>query len=108
MGRIAVIGAGYVGLTTGVCFAHLGHTVAVIDVDAEKIGRLRAGEVPIFEPGLQEMIGDNAAAGRLRFFSDYEAGLDRAEFVFIAVGTPTAADGRSADMRYVHAAAQGI
>ncbi len=108
MARISLVGAGYVGLTTGVCFAHLGHDVALIDIDHEKISRLNAGDVPIFEPGLKEMIQENVVAGRLRFTENYEQGLAGAEFVFIAVGTPTAPDGHSADMRFVHAAARSI
>jgi UDPglucose 6-dehydrogenase len=106
--RIAVAGTGYVGLTTGVCFAHLGHTVSCIDVDQGKIDSLRAGEVPIFEPGLEELIRETVGAGRLSFTSDYDVGLESAEFVFIAVGTPTAADGVSADTSYLRQAAHQI
>src|SRR5947209_3157246 len=101
MARISVVGTGYVGLTTGVCFAHMGHDVCCIDIDREKVLRLQAGESPIFEPGLDELIADNAAAGRLRFTDDFGDGLRSAEFVFIAVGTPTAPDGHSADLRFV-------
>ena len=104
MSKISVVGTGYVGLTTGVCFAHLGHTVSCIDVDQEKVTRLNAGEVPIYEPGLEELLSAGLKAGRLTFTTDYVSGLDCAEFVFIAVGTPTSADGLSADMRYVHEA----
>jgi UDPglucose 6-dehydrogenase len=108
MARIAVVGTGYVGLTTGACFAHLGHAVCCIDIDASKIARLQAGEVPIHEPGLGEIIAANLNAGRLRFTTDYVDGLRGAEFVFIAVGTPTAGDGHSADLRAVHTAAMAI
>jgi UDPglucose 6-dehydrogenase len=106
--RIAVVGTGYVGLTTGVCFAHLGHIVSCIDVDREKIDSLNAGRSPIFEPEIDELLEDSVAAGRLSFTDDYVRGLNGAEFVFIAVGTPPAQDGRSAEMRYVHQATRQI
>jgi UDPglucose 6-dehydrogenase len=102
--RIAVVGTGYVGLTTRICFAHLGHTVSCIDVDREKIDILNAGRPPIFELGIEELLKESASANRLSFTDDYEVGLAGCEFVFIAVGTPPAQDGRSAEMRYVHEA----
>ena len=107
MKRIAVVGTGYVGLTTGACFAELGNGVVCVDIDAAKIARLRRGEVPFFEPGLGEMVARNLAAGRLSFTTDYAAAIPEAEIVFIAVATPTAAAGR-ADLRYVRTAAQTI
>jgi UDPglucose 6-dehydrogenase len=107
MKRIAVVGTGYVGLTTGACFAELGNAVSCVDTDADKVARLRLGDVPFFEPGLGEMVARNVAAQRLQFTSDYQAAIPDAEVVFIAVGTPTTADGR-ADLRYVHAAAETI
>lgn len=108
MARIAIIGTGYVGLTTGVCFAEMGHSVCCIDIDTGKVERLRAGEMPIYEPGLHEVMHRNVAAGRLRFTAEYADGLCDAEFVFLAVGTPTAADGQSADLRYLLGAAGDI
>src|SRR5436305_2279823 len=107
MKRIAVVGTGYVGLTTGACFAELGNGVVCVDIDAAKIARLRRGEVPFFEPGLGEMVARNLAARRLSFTTDYAAAIPEAEVVFIAVATPTTADGR-ADLRYVRTAAKTI
>ncbi len=107
MKRLAVIGAGYVGLVTGACFADLGNRVACVDMDAEKIDKLRRGEMPIFEPGLEELVNRNVQAGRLSFTTDYAEGLAGAEFVFIAVGTPSGYDGE-ADLTYVQDAARRI
>ena len=84
--RVAVFGAGYVGLVTGACFAELGHRVVVRDIVAEKIERLRRGEVPIYEPGLEELIARNGE--RLSFTTDVNEAIDGAEFVYVAVGTP--------------------
>ena len=95
--KIGVVGTGYVGLVTGTCFADSGNTVTCLDIDAEKIARLKRGEVPIYEPGLEELVERNAAAGRLRFTTDTTAAIRDAEVVFLAVGTPPAADG-SADL----------
>jgi len=95
--RIAVVGTGYVGLVTGTCFADSGNTVTCLDINAEKIARLGRGEIPIYEPGLEELVVRNAKAGRLRFSTDAAAGVRSAEVVFLAVGTPPAADG-SADL----------
>ncbi|MEI7780544.1 MAG: nucleotide sugar dehydrogenase, partial [Planctomycetota bacterium] len=95
--RIAVVGTGYVGLVTGTCFADSGNTVTCLDINAEKIARLNRGEIPIYEPGLEEMVERNAAAGRLQFTTDAAAAIRDAEIVFLAVGTPPAADG-SADL----------
>ena len=95
--RIAVVGTGYVGLVTGTCFADSGNTVTCLDINADKIARLNRGEIPIYEPGLEEMVERNAAAGRLKFTTDTAAAIRDAEVVFLAVGTPPAADG-SADL----------
>jgi UDPglucose 6-dehydrogenase len=95
--RIAVVGTGYVGLVTGTCFADSGNTVTCLDIDAAKIARLERGEVPIYEPGLEELVERNVRAGRLKFTTDTAAAVRGAEVVFLAVGTPPAADG-SADL----------
>jgi UDPglucose 6-dehydrogenase len=96
--RIAVIGTGYVGLVAGTCFADSGHSVVSVDVDEKKIAQLRAGETPIFEPGLSEILGKNIAAERLTFSTDLPAAVKASEVVFIAVGTPQGEDG-NADLR---------
>jgi UDPglucose 6-dehydrogenase len=95
--RIAVVGTGYVGLVTGTCFADSGNTVTCLDIDAEKVARLKRGEIPIYEPGLEELVVRNARADRLRFTTDMAEAIRDAEIVFLAVGTPPAADG-SADL----------
>jgi len=105
--RIAVVGTGYVGLVAGTCFAESGNSVVCIDIDTEKIAKLKAGVVPIYEPGLEELLKRNTHDGRLRFTTDYAEGLARAEVVFIAVGTPPGEDG-SADLKYVLEAARSI
>jgi UDPglucose 6-dehydrogenase len=105
--KICVIGVGYVGLVTGTCFADLGHQVQCIDIDEAKIEKLRAGGMPIYEPGLEEMVRRNAQAGRLDFHTSYAEGLAGSEFVFIAVGTPQGSGGE-ADLKYVRAAARSI
>ena len=107
MKTIAVIGTGYVGLVTGTCFAELGNRVTCIDIDERKIQILRDGGVPIYEPGLEEVVRRNVAAGRLTFSNSYAEGLQDAEFVFIAVGTPSGVDGE-ADLQYVRMAAETI
>ena len=107
MRRICVIGVGYVGLVTGTCFADLGHQVTCVDVDPAKIEKLRQGGMPIYEPGLEEMVRRNAHAGRLQFTTSYEEGLAEMEFAFIAVGTPQGSGGE-ADLKYVRAAAKSI
>ncbi len=104
---IAVIGTGYVGLVTGTCFADLGNRVICLDIDETKIKTLNSGGVPIYEPGLEEIIRRNVKAGRLSFTTSYAEGLQDAEFIFIAVGTPEGVDGE-ADLRYVQSAAQSI
>jgi UDPglucose 6-dehydrogenase len=108
MKRICVIGTGYVGLVTGACLAELGNRVTCLDVVEEKIARLQAGEMPLYEPGLQPLVARNAAAGRLTFTTRYQEAVPGADFVFIAVGTPTLPDSDAADMQYVESAARSI
>ena len=105
--RIAVVGTGYVGLVAGTCFAESGNTVTCIDIDEEKVRKLRDGIVPIYEPGLEELLKRNVADGRLRFTTDYSEGIGNAQVVFIAVGTPPDEDG-SADLKHVISAARSI
>lgn len=107
MARISVVGTGYVGLVTGVCFADLGNNVTCIDIDVAKVDNLNRGVLPIFEPGLEEMVERNRKAGRIRFTASYEEGVPGADFVFIAVNTPSGAEGE-ADLKYTRAAAQSI
>lgn len=106
--KIAVIGTGYVGLVSGVCFSDFGHDVVCVDKDSAKIERLNAGEVPIYEPGLDVLMAKNVDAGRLSFTLDLAAALEGAEAVFIAVGTPTRRGDGHADLTYVMAAAEEI
>ena len=105
--KITIIGSGYVGLVSGACFADLGNDVVCLDTDEKKIALLRGGGIPIYEPGLQQLVTHNVAAGRLRFTTDVEEGVAHGAVQFIAVGTPSDQDG-SADMRYVIAAARSI
>jgi UDPglucose 6-dehydrogenase len=91
--KIAVIGTGYVGLVTGTCFADSGNDVTCVDIDKEKIDRLNRGEIPIYEPGLEEMVRENQAVERLRFSTDLAAAVKPAEVVYLCVGTPQSADG---------------
>ena len=107
MKSIAVIGAGYVGLVTGACFADLGNKVQCLDIDEERINNLRRGILPIYEPGLAEMIQRNVDSDRLEFSTDYSTTLQDTEFAFIAVGTPEGVDGE-ADLQYVRKAATEI
>jgi UDPglucose 6-dehydrogenase len=107
MREICVIGVGYVGLVTGTCFADLGHQVTCIDIDETKIEMLASGVMPIYEPGLEEMVRRNRQAGRLHFTTDHKEALFGVEFAFIAVGTPQGSGGE-ADLQYVRAAAQSI
>ena len=106
--KIAMIGTGYVGLVSGVCFSDFGHDVICVDKDPAKIDRLRAGEIPIFEPGLQDLMAKNVAAGRLTFSLDLAEAVAGADAVFIAVGTPTRRGDGHADLRYVMSAAEEI
>ncbi len=107
MKNICVIGTGYVGLINGTCFADLGNNVITLDIDKQKIEDLKKGIMPIYEPGLAEMVERNVKAGRLNFTTDYEEALKDAEFVFICVGTPEGVDGE-ADLKYVRSAAESI
>jgi UDPglucose 6-dehydrogenase len=106
--RIAMIGTGYVGLVSGACFSEFGVSVTCVDKDEGKIARLQRGEVPIYEPGLEQLVAVNKAAGRLTFTTDLKAALDGAEAVFIAVGTPSRRGDGHADLSYVFAAAAEI
>jgi len=105
--NVAVIGTGYVGLVSGSCLAELGHHVTCVDTDAEKVERLKNGIMPIFEPGLEELVKRNEASGRLRFTTEYAEAVPTADVVSIAVGTPSAPDG-SADLSFVYVAAEQI
>lgn len=105
--HIAVIGTGYVGLVTGACFAEFGVDVTCVDVDAEKIGRLEAGVMPIYEPGLEQLVAKNVQAGRLRFTTDVKMAVEQALVIFLAVGTPPQPDG-SPDLSFVEAAALSV
>jgi len=107
MGTICVVGTGYVGLTTGVCFADLGNTVVCVEIDLQKLDTLRSGRTPIYEPGLQELLERNLRAGRISFTDDYTLALAQAELIFITVGTPMGPDG-AADLSQVEAAANQI
>lgn len=105
--RLTIFGSGYVGLVTGACFAEVGNHVLCVDVDERKVEMLRRGESPIFEPGLDELLRKNIAAGRLTFTTDAAEGVKHGVFQFIAVGTPPDEDG-SADLKYVLAVAESI
>ncbi|MGH6891106.1 MAG: 2-dehydropantoate 2-reductase N-terminal domain-containing protein, partial [Dongiaceae bacterium] len=105
--RVAIFGSGYVGLVTGACLADAGNDVVCVDIDVAKIARLNAGEVPIHEPGLAELIARNREKGRIRFTTDAKAAVAHGLFLIIAVGTPPEEDG-SADLRHVIAAARTI
>ena len=106
--KIAMIGTGYVGLVSGVCFSDFGHSVVCVDKDPRKIEMLERGQVPIYEPGLEALMAKNVDAGRLSFTLDLAAAIDGAEAVFIAVGTPTRRGDGHADLTYVMAAAEEI
>jgi UDPglucose 6-dehydrogenase len=106
--KIAMIGTGYVGLVSGVCFSDFGHEVVCVDKAPDKIARLERGEVPIYEPGLEDVMARNVAAGRLSFTTDLAAAVDGAAAIFIAVGTPTRRGDGHADLTYVMAAAEEI
>src|SRR5512147_993963 len=107
MKQICVVGVGYVGLVTAACFSDLGNRVIALDIMEEKIEGLKRGEMPIYEPGLKELVERNVRAGRLSFTTSYEEGLSGTDFVFIAVGTPSGVDGE-ADLRYVATAAETV
>jgi len=105
--KVTIFGSGYVGLVTGACLAEVGNDVVCMDVDEDKIAMLNAGRIPIYEPGLEEMVHHNAAAGRLRFTTEVDEAVNHGLFQFIAVGTPPDEDG-SADLQYVLAVARSI
>jgi UDPglucose 6-dehydrogenase len=105
--RVSVIGTGYVGIVTGACLAHVGHDVRCLDVDEAKVQQLRAGKVPIFEPGLDDLVAHEVATGRLTFTTDYAEAIPGAEAVFICVGTPALPSGR-ADTSAVEAASEAL
>ncbi|HEX6240982.1 MAG TPA: nucleotide sugar dehydrogenase, partial [Polyangiales bacterium] len=105
--KVTMVGTGYVGLVSGVCFAETGNDVTCLDIDERKVEKLRAGEVPIFEPGLDEMLIRNRDAGRLTFTSNVAEAIGDADVVFIAVGTPSRADG-GADLSQVDAVALAV
>src|SRR5688572_28682162 len=104
---VAVIGCGYVGLTTGACLAHLGHDVTCADIDANRIARLQQGQLPIVEPGLAHLVAQGVDGGRLRFVVGVANAVARADFVYLSVPTPMGHDG-SADLSFINAAAREI
>jgi UDPglucose 6-dehydrogenase len=106
--RVTMIGTGYVGLVTGACFSEFGVDVICVDKDVGKIERLKRGEIPIFEPGLDQLVAKNTAAGRLKFTTDLVSAVPGADAVFIAVGTPSRRGDGHADLSYVYAAAEEI
>lgn len=105
--KVSIVGSGYVGLVSGVCFAEMGHDVVCVDNDKSKVQMLRAGGIPIFEPGLEPLLKKQIAAKRIRFTSETEEGVDHAEVIFIAVPTPPREDG-SVDMTYMESVARAI
>ena len=105
--NICVVGTGYVGLVSGACFAEFGNHVICVDNDASKIETLQGGKLPIYEPGLEDMVATNAKAGRLQFSTDLSASIKDSLVVLIAVGTPQGNDGR-ADLKYVREVARTI
>jgi UDPglucose 6-dehydrogenase len=106
--RVTMVGSGYVGLVSGACFADFGHQVVCVDKDAARIESLRRGEIPIYEPGLADLVTSNLAAGRLEFTTELARSVQGADAVFIAVGTPSRRGDGHADLSYVHAAAKEI
>ncbi len=107
MRKISVVGVGYVGLVTAACFSDLGNQVTALDVDEKRVAGLKRGEMPFYEPGLEELVKRNVEAGRLTFTTAYKDALKESEFVFICVGTPSGVDGE-ADLKYVESAARSI
>lgn len=105
--ELCIIGSGYVGLVTGACFAEVGHTVICVDNDQRKVDKLQAGQIPIYEPGLEEIVHRNVAARRLRFTNSIEEGVDNSQIIFIAVPTPPQPDG-SVDLSYIEKVAREI
>src|ERR1700744_6144380 len=105
--KICMVGTGYVGLVSGAGFSEIGNDVVCADVEASKVARLRQGEIPIFEPGLEELVRRNAGAGRLTFSDDVPASIASAQVIFVAVGTPPRSDG-GADLSAVDAVAAAV
>ena len=105
--KIVIVGTGYVGLVSGTCFSEMGVDVTCVDIDRKKIDKLRQGIIPIYEPGLEELVSKNVNAGRLHFTTDLREILDEVEVVFSAVGTPPDEDG-SADLKYVLEVARSV
>src|SRR5580698_2350048 len=105
--KLTIIGTGYVGLVTGTCFAEVGHQVICVDNDATKVKLLQGGGIPIYEPGLQEMVQKNVAAGRLSFTNNTAEGVEKSDVIFIAVPTPPQADG-SVDLSFIERVARDI
>ena len=105
--RVAMIGTGYVGLVSGACIADFGHEVTCVDKDREKIAALKSGEIPIFEPGLSDIVQTNVRQGRLRFSEQLADAVQEADAVFIAVGTPSRRGDGHADLSYVYEATSG-
>src|SRR3569623_1172545 len=106
--RITMIGSGYVGLVSGACFSDFGHDVVCVDMDATMVDALKAGRMPIFEPGLEQLVAANVAAGRLTFTTDLAAAVADADALFIAVGTPSRRGDGHADLTYVIEATKQI
>jgi UDPglucose 6-dehydrogenase len=106
--RIVVVGSGYVGLVSGACFADFGHDLVCVDKDAEKVAKLKAGHIPIYEPGLEDLVASGLASGRLVFTTDLAAAVAAADLVFLAVGTPSRRGDGHADLTYVYQAAQEV
>ncbi|HIP44895.1 MAG TPA: UDP-glucose/GDP-mannose dehydrogenase family protein, partial [Sulfurospirillum arcachonense] len=105
--KISIIGTGYVGLVSGTCFAQMGNSVTCVDIDEKKVKDLESGIIPIYEPGLEEMVLENTKSKTLKFTTDIKQALDISDICFIAVGTPMGEDG-SADLKYVLAVAESI
>ena len=106
--RVTMIGSGYVGLVSGACFADFGHVVTCVDTDARKIEALNRGEIPIFEPGLDDLVAKNVREGRLSFTTELAGAVRGADAVFIAVGTPARRGDGHADLSYVYQAARDV
>ena len=106
--KICIIGAGYVGLVSGTCFADLGNTVYCVDKNKIKIDMLNNGEIPIYEPGLDEIVRKNYLSKRLRFTTDLRLAVHSSEVIFICVGTPTSKKNRSADLQFVFKVASSV
>lgn len=106
--HVTIVGSGYVGLVTGACFAEFGHSITCVDTDQNKINKLKQGISPIYEPGLESLIGQGIKSGRLTFTTDLSAAMEKTDAVFLAVGTPTSQASGQADLSYIHAAAEEI